>query len=647
MKSLYHIHIYIWTIIVAGMTGTNGLAGNTSFADNQSHPANLSLPDSLITDDCVYEYTFSDFDKAERIMQELRKRKSLPEYRLDITEGDLYYNRGYFHRALKFYKRAVDNDSVRLNNERFMEQLHRLISLNDYLHNDVAKAQYVDMLLKKAEQCGNAAMKSVALFNMGRMLYFQGNKEKGYELMKQAAAQMEQTDYRLKYDNLRYHYNTLFMFQLKDKRHEEALASLEALRKVVTSETGAEISMEGLADKEKKTMYAQYATVLLQLGRTGEADEYYRRFLALAEENGYDNYLIMTYLLARGMYDEVISLNTAREKQLAAQGDTVTYHMTTVKKFLGRAYEEKGNYPAATRYYRELAVLRDSIKNREQKSTALELAALYETHEKDLIIQQQHSDAEIRNFWLWLAASMTVLLGIILCLGIRYYRKIQFKNNALVKNINELLHYKEEIYLVKDTNRGLQQQVRQLNEALVTVPSKTEEPHFDDTEVKVGQSAAETPETSRKETDTPQTSVNAEAEENTEEECMDAEPGTEPGDERYGKELYERMEHLIVSRQLYLDPKFSGEKARKLVGIPRNRFPPFIKRYAGDRFPKYLTRFRLYYAARLLQDNTNYSIETVARESGIPALRSFHRLFLEEFGVTPTEYRKKSKHADN
>ena len=30
----------------------------------------LSLPDSLITDDNVYKYTFSDFDKAQQVMEQ-------------------------------------------------------------------------------------------------------------------------------------------------------------------------------------------------------------------------------------------------------------------------------------------------------------------------------------------------------------------------------------------------------------------------------------------------------------------------------------------------------------------------------------------------------------------------------------------------
>ena len=52
----------------------------------------FSLPDSLITDDNVYKYTFSDFEKAQQIMEQLRKQKSLPPFRLDVVEGDLYFN---------------------------------------------------------------------------------------------------------------------------------------------------------------------------------------------------------------------------------------------------------------------------------------------------------------------------------------------------------------------------------------------------------------------------------------------------------------------------------------------------------------------------------------------------------------------------
>lgn len=111
------------------------------------------------------------------------------------------------------------------------------------------------LMMKKAEQCGNKEMQSVAMFNMGKMLYHQGNKDK--------------------YDNLRYNYNTLLTFHELGHRSEEALRRLEALQRVVTGETGNETPMEGLGEKEKKAMYAHYAVVLFRLGRVREAENYY------------------------------------------------------------------------------------------------------------------------------------------------------------------------------------------------------------------------------------------------------------------------------------------------------------------------------------------------------------------------------------
>ena len=205
-----------------------------------------------------------------------------------------------------------------------------------------------------------------------------------------------------------YDYNTLLIFQERDGRNNEALQTLEALQKVVVAETGEETPMEELGEKEKKAMYAHYAVVLSRLGRLKEADGYYKQFLSLSNVFDRDNYLIMPYLLDRKMYDDVILMNSAREKSLRAQGDTITYHMTSIKSSLGEAYKRKGDYLTAAEYFQQLAMLKDSIKNREQKSSALELATIYETHEKDLFIQQQTADIRMRNALLIFVGSMKI-----------------------------------------------------------------------------------------------------------------------------------------------------------------------------------------------------------------------------------------------
>lgn len=83
-------------------------------------------------------------------------------------------------------------------------------------------------------------MHSTALFELGKMMYYQGEKERAYKYLNEAITMMEGTDYDLKYDNLRYYYNTIILYLLWDERLEESLEALDKLEAVVTSATGEE-----------------------------------------------------------------------------------------------------------------------------------------------------------------------------------------------------------------------------------------------------------------------------------------------------------------------------------------------------------------------------------------------------------------------
>lgn len=151
--------------------------------------------------------------------------------------------------------------------------------------------------MEKAKECGDRAMHSTALFELGKMMYYQGEKERAYKYLNEAITMMEETDYDLKYDNLRYYYNTIILYLLWDERLEESLEALDKLEAVVTSVTGGETHISGLEEKELKRLYANRAVALARLYRTEEADECYRKFLSLGDSR--DNYLIIPYLFKR------------------------------------------------------------------------------------------------------------------------------------------------------------------------------------------------------------------------------------------------------------------------------------------------------------------------------------------------------------
>ena len=130
-------------------------------------------------------------------MSEMRRRGLLPAWELDYLEGDLYYNTGRCREALKFYDSALGSGHVSGDAALRMELLHRQISCYDALHDEAGRMRCVEALMALARKEGDEAMESIALFNLGKSLHYQGDRERGYDYMEQGARIMEASDYGL------------------------------------------------------------------------------------------------------------------------------------------------------------------------------------------------------------------------------------------------------------------------------------------------------------------------------------------------------------------------------------------------------------------------------------------------------------------
>lgn len=108
----------------------------------------------------------------------MRRREILPLWELDYIEGDLNYNTGRCREALQHYGAALKSRHVQDNDTLQMELLHRQISCYDGLHNESSKMRCVKQLMSVAKKSGHRPMESIALFNMGKSLYYQGDKDR-------------------------------------------------------------------------------------------------------------------------------------------------------------------------------------------------------------------------------------------------------------------------------------------------------------------------------------------------------------------------------------------------------------------------------------------------------------------------------------
>ena len=557
-----------------------------------------SLPDSLITSGNVYRFMFSNTKKAEAIMATLRDKGKMPEWELDYTEGDLYYNTGRNYRALKLYSKALASKTARKKPALRMDLLHRMISCYDMMHNESRKAECVKRLLDEAKACGDKAMQAVALFNMGKSEYNQGDHNGGCQRMEQAARMMAATNYEYKYDNLRYHYNTLLTYYEHDRRGKDALRVLRKLEKVVTAATGKEKSgIEGLDDKERKAFLGHRVVVMNLLGRQREADECYRQFQKIGKPTDRDQYIIMPYLFERGMFGEVIRINLQREQQLKQEGDTVNYHFTTIRKDLAQAYYAIGDYKRAAANFEALSVLRDSIKNREQQSAALELAEAYDSAEKDHTIM-------VQNVHKIVLGSVGGLAVIALAFFIFHYYKLRQRNVSLVRAVKEGLEVKEELLRKESECNALREktegQAKQIGDLVMR----------DERE-----------------------DLRNKATSNEKGSCED--------------ELLDRVVFEINERKLFLQSGLTQKDVADMVGISVSLLGEPFRKHTGSMFSEYINRRRMEHAAKILINHPEYTIEAIAKMSGIASKQHFHRQFLKFAGLTPSAFKKANEQSDN
>lgn len=112
-------------------------------------------------------------------------------------------------------------------------------------------------------------------------------------------------------------------------------------------------------------------------------------------------------------------------------------------------------------------------------------------------------------------------------------------------------------------------------------------------------------------------------------------------DDSRGWSLFEQAQREIMDGNLYLNPAFSRDTYMKLCPMNKNGVARLMQRYAGTNLNGYINGMRLEYALRLMRENPDLPIKAVAFDSGFRCLRTFYRLFLKKYGVTPRKYKER------
>ena len=105
----------------------------------------------------------------------------------------------------------------------------------------------------------------------------------------------------------------------------------------------------------------------------------------------------------------------------------------------------------------------------------------------------------------------------------------------------------------------------------------------------------------------------------------------------------ELMQKLLVhmdKKKPYLEEGLTLTGLAQQLNMTRNQLSSLINSNTGDNFYKFINKYRVEEIKKIFSDpgKNNYTILAMAYEAGFPSKSSFHKIFKELTGLTPTEY---------
>jgi len=259
-------------------------------------------------------------------------------------------------------------------------------------------------------------------------------------------------------------------------------------------------------------------------------------------------------------------------------------------------YKSQRDWQKAFMYQELIFQYEDSISqilySEEISDMSGELDSLYKSKAQEEVKMRQR---------FYMITSFVIMIAIIVTsiIFIMRYRAIKSKNRALASNIDKLIKYKQKVLELENEKYG-KRPIPSLNDELEDYSEYIVDENDNDEDDKAALS-----------------------------------------DMSVGEDLtcIERFIYELTSRKLFTDVNFNRDTLIDELHIQKRTFTKKFEAYTGCSFKEYITALRLEYAAQLIKEHPEYTIEAIAMECGIASYVTFHRNFTRHFGIAPSSYR--------
>lgn len=568
--------------------------------------------DSRFNASYIANIGITESEKALALIDTAEQKELMTDFEINRLRAVVYYNGlSDNKKSLEYALKAYEDPTARDNIKGYL-RLIGMIADQYYLNGNYPQSmRFCTEGIKLAQDSLIKNSEAKLTFNLGRNLLVLNREDEGFRYYRKAVDILDEES--KKDDTWRttddYIYTlAIWIGTLRNEEYfEEAIALLPRYEEAVSRLETKKQMPDGLLDMRRASGYAMAAHLYAINGEKDKAHGQYLKLCATDYAKTPDaGQLTIPYLFEVGDYREALRQLQEEKKFWQANTDTVSY--SYIQNHLESelaVYEALGDIRAANRVLHTIQMLNDTLRARDRHEKALELAEIYKTGEQALQIERQSASILIRNIIIAAAVIFLLLCIAFLARVLRFNRTISFKNRSMVKTINELMGYKGKVF-------ELQEEIIRLQERAASRTATPAEDVAPAATLSDGNSVVPSA-----------SGGSAAAVELTE----------------FDRLLFERMDHEVIARQLFLKSDFSKAFLLAEFSIPVNKFSGFFKEYAGCTFSQYIHNCRLEYAVKLMGENPSWSMDAIAKAAQM-SNGSFYTQFRKKFGMSPSEYRK-------
>lgn len=553
---------------------------------NASQRATQTNTDKRYSYEYVKKISVTQPKKALQVLQHAEEHKLMSPIDINILRSKVYYNSMLDYKKATFYAEAALNDSDINNRPEQLMSLLYLAALEYYNCGNYAKClNMADRAITTGYKYDNRQLVGKVLTTMGQCHSEIGNVGHAINCFDRSIIIFKDEVKKSPNWNLYYALTTSNALKantyLEMKQYKELFQMKTeyegTLKKLNTLPEG----ISGVNDLANATFYSIYAIGYEETGNHAEGSALYDKLIVTRAANTPEGAtFVVPYLMLTKHYNEALSKVNEMESVWTRSGkDSIDYnYIHNILANKAKTLQAMGRYKESLETGIRAYDLNDSLNRRIKAQNALRVSEQLGKKMLKKHIERQETLLRINHIAnIVIGALLVICIGLMI-IGFRINKKLKAKNQAASTLVKELLLYKKQLmdHLAADEANNAKNNRKTLE-------------------------------------------------------------ANDDKQQQYDEFL--RMEKMVIDRGLFLQPKLERSDVAKEMGISTSHFNELFARFSDQSFTNFINDLRMEHAAKLLKDKSNYTIEAIANECGVPIRQTFYRLFSKKFGMTPAEYR--------